>query len=248
MPEGPTLIILKEALQPYKNRKVLKVAGNSREPIGQIKGKMLQDIRTWGKQLLLYFSGFTLRIHFLLFGSYSINEPKANRTPRVSLQFTNGTVYFYACSVRFLEGDIEALYPWEADIMSDAWNPKRTRKLLTQQPELLVCDALLTQELFAGSGNIIKNEVLFRTRIHPLNTVSDLPAAQLTALIKDVHTYSFLFLKWKQQFVLKQHWSVHNKSTCPRCHIPLKRAYLGKFKRRTFYCENCQVLFDKGKA
>ena len=247
MPEGPTLVILKEALQPFKNKKVLKVLGNSKEPIDRMNGKMLKDIRTWGKQLLLCFSGFTLRIHFLLFGSYTINEPKENRTPRVSLRFKNGTVYFYAASVRFIEGNLEDMYPWEADIMADTWNPKRTKKLLLEQPELLVCDALLTQELFAGSGNIIKNEVLFRKRIHPLNTIGDLPLTQLSALIKDVRQYGSLFLKWKQQFVLRKHWCVHNKSTCPRCQIPLKRAYLGKFKRRTFYCENCQVLLDKNK-
>lgn len=243
MPEGPTLVILKEALQPYKNKKVLEVNGNSQQPIRQISGKFLKDIRTWGKQLLLQFSGFTVRIHFLLFGSYAINDPKENRTPRISLKFTNGVVYFYACSVKFIEGEIESVYPWEADIMSDNWNPKRTQQLLLEQPGLLVCDALLTQDLFAGSGNIIKNEVLFRMRLHPLNRIDQIPLTQLSDLIKDVRTYSFLFLKWKQDFVLRKHWCVHNKSICPRCQIPLKRAHLGKFNRRTFYCENCQILY-----
>ena len=31
----------------------------------------------------------------------------------------------------------------------------------------MVCDALLDQTVFAGVGNIIKNEVLFRTGVHP---------------------------------------------------------------------------------
>ncbi|SEA16679.1 endonuclease-8 [Arachidicoccus rhizosphaerae] len=245
MPEGPTLIILKDLLQPFKHKKILKVEGNSKQPIEQLQGKFLQDVRTWGKQLLLCFSGFTLRIHFLLFGSYSINEPKENRAPRLSLHFNNGSIFIYAASVRFLTGDLDSLYPWQADIMSDQWNPARTRKLLKEQPELFICDALLTQELFAGSGNIIKNEVLFRRRLHPLNKVKDLTPKQLSALIMDVRTYSFLFLQWKQKFELRKHWCVHNKSICPRCLIPLKRAYLGKFNRRTFYCENCQILYHK---
>lgn len=244
MPEGPTLVILKEALQPFKNRKVLQVEGNSKMPIQRMQSKMLLEIRTWGKQLLLRFSGFTLRIHFLLFGSYTINEPKENRIPRLSLTFKTGTIYFYACCVRLLEEHLDDLYLWQADIMSDDWNPNRTKALLLEQPTLLICDALLTQELFAGSGNIIKNEVLFRKRLHPLNRVGDLPAKQLNAIIKDVRQYAFLFLKWKQKYTLKKHWCVHNKSTCPRCQIPLKRAYLGKFERRTFYCENCQILYD----
>ena len=45
--------------------------------------------------------------------------------------------------------------------------------------ETLVCDALLDQNVFAGVGNIIKNEVLFRIRVHPLSTVGALPAAKL---------------------------------------------------------------------
>ena len=243
MPEGPTLVILKEALQPFKNKKVLQVEGDSKQPIEQLQGKFLKDIRTWGKQLLLCFSGFTLRIHFLLFGSYSINEPKENRSPRLSLRFNNGTFYVYAASVRFLDDDLDAIYPWQADVMSDQWDPKRTKKLLLEQPDLLICDALLTQELFAGSGNIIKNEVLYRQRLHPLNTIRNLTAKQLSAVIKEVRIYSFQFLKWKQNYVLRKHWCVHNKSMCPRCQIPLKRAYLGKFNRKTFYCENCQILY-----
>ena len=47
--------------------------------------------------------------------------------------------------------------------------------VLKLQPDTLVCDALLDQDLFAGVGNIIKNEVLFRTRVHPESTIGDLP-------------------------------------------------------------------------
>lgn len=243
MPEGPTLVLIKKALQPFLRKKVLHVEGNSRQPIDEIEGKLLLEIRTWGKQLLLCFSKFTVRVHFLLFGSYSIQEPKKNRHPRLSMTFNNGTIYFYACSVKFITDNLDDLYPWEADIMSDNWNPKRTRKLLKQSPHLLICDALLTQDLFAGSGNIIKNEVLFRTRTHPLNPIENLPSRKLTEIIQQVRQYSFEFLEWKKEFVLRKHWLAHNKSICPRCQIPFQRAYLGKFQRRTFYCENCQKFY-----
>lgn len=244
MPEGPTLIILKEQLQPFKHKKVLHISGNSRQPITQIEGKILKDIRTWGKQLLLCFPRFTVRIHFLLFGSYSIMDPKDNREPRLALTFNNGAIYFYACSVKFITDDLDKLYPWEADVMSDAWDPARTRKLLKQMPKLCICDALLTQDLFAGSGNIIKNEVLFRTRVHPLSDIEALPGRKLNEIIREVRQYSFDFLAWKKDYVLRKHWLAHNKSICPRCNIPFIRAYLGKFNRRTFYCENCQKLYQ----
>lgn len=40
---------------------------------------------------------------------------------------------------------------------------------------MVACDALLNQDLFAGSGNIIKNEVLFRIGVHPWSTLGALP-------------------------------------------------------------------------
>ncbi len=99
------------------------------------------------------------------------------------------------------------------------------------------------QRIFAGAGNIIKNEVLFRIRVHPATRVGRLPARKKSQLVKDVVDYSFLFLEWKKAFVLKKNWLIHTKRTCPRCHIPAHKEYLGKTARRTFFCNNCQVLY-----
>ena len=109
---------------------------------------------------------------------------------------------------------------------------------------MLSCDALLDQNIFSGSGNIIKNEVLFRIKVHPLSKVGALPAKQLNALVREARNYSFDFLEWKKAFVLKKHWLAHTKSTCPRCKIPLIKEYLGKTQRRSFFCNNCQELYD----
>ena len=108
----------------------------------------------------------------------------------------------------------------------------------------LACDALLDQTIFAGVGNIIKNEVLFRIRLHPLSTIGALPAAKLRALVEQARQYSFDFLEWKKQFVLKQHWLAHAKRICPRCDIAYSKAVLGRSQRRSFYCERCQKRYD----
>src|SRR5690606_29674099 len=103
---------------------------------------------------------------------------------------------------------------------------------------------LLDQNIFAGVGNIIKNEVLFRTHIHPQNTIGKLPDEVLKDLINEASNYSFDFLKWKKEYTLKKHWLAHTKRICPRDGTPLMKEYLGKTKRRTFYCEVCQRLFE----
>jgi len=179
----------------------------------------------------------------MLFGSYSIGK-KTKANVRLGFRFAKGSLYFYACSVKLLEGDPDDIYDWSADVMNDQWDPRKARKKLKEKPEAFVCDALLDQDIFAGVGNIIKNEVLFRIRVHPLSQVGALPSRKLTEMIKEARNYSFDFLEWKKAYELRKHWLAHTKSICPRDGTPLvKAAKLGKRERRAFYCEVCQRLY-----
>lgn len=179
-----------------------------------------------------------------MFGSYRIND-RTDKPPRLRLTFTRGEINFYNCSVRYLEGSIDRLYDWSTDVMSEMWDPALALKRLRSKPNTLVCDALLDQDIFAGVGNIIKNEVLFRIRVHPLSNVGALPARKLRELVKEARKYSFEFLAWKKANTLRAYWLAHNQSMCPRDDIRFKRAHLGTRQRRTFYCEQCQQKYLK---
>lgn len=178
MPEGPSILILKEALQPFKGKKIVSAGGNTKVDISRLEGKKIIDFKSWGKHFLICFKTFTVRIHLMMFGSYRINERKDTQ-PRLSLIFANGEINFYTCSVKIIEGDIAEIYDWEADVLSDYWSAATAKKKLKKHPERLACDVLLDQDIFAGVGNIIKNEVLFRTHIHPLSTIGALPAKKI---------------------------------------------------------------------
>ena len=245
MPEGPSLFILREESAGFVGKKITRAEGNTKAlDLERLAGQKVVSMRTFGKQFLIEMPDQAIRIHFLLFGSYRINERKPDRVPRLSLGFGDGTeINFYACSVRAIDSDLDAAYDWSADVMSPTWNPARARKKLRANPEMLACDALLDQDIFAGVGNIIKNEVLFRIRLHPLSTIGAMPAAKLRALVEQARDYSFDFLAWKKQYVLKQHWLAHAKSICPRCDIKYSKAVLGRSKRRSFYCERCQKRY-----
>lgn len=243
MPEGPSIVILKEAVQPFKGKKIKAVSGNTKKiDLSRLQGQTVVDFKSWGKQFLVCFKDFTLRVHFMMFGSYRVNEQRES-PPRLHLQFSNGELNFYACSVKFLEEDPDVLYDWSGDVMNEAWDEAGARKKLKGHPRMLVCDALLDQHIFAGVGNIIKNEVLFRIKLHPESHVGALPAGKLNALLREAVNYSFDFLKWKKEFTLRAHWLVHTKKICPRCGIPFVKKYLGRTHRRTFFCENCQELY-----
>jgi endonuclease-8 len=247
MPEGPSIVILREQVQSFVGKKIERVAGNSKIDQRRLVGQKVIRFCSWGKHFLIEFKEFSLRIHFLLFGTYRINERK-DSPPRLRLEFRKGELNFYACSVQYVEGPLAATYDWRADVLSDDWDPLLAKAKLRDDPDAFACDALLNQHVFAGVGNIIKNEVLFRIRVHPLSRIGELPGRKLSDLISQARQYSFEFLEWKKAFVLKKHWLVHTKSICPRCHIPLHLEVLGRTQRRTFFCSKCQKLYGAAKT
>jgi len=243
MPEGPSIVILKEEVQQFKGKKVLSVAGNSKEDIQRAEGEKMTDLRSFGKQFLICFKSFAIRIHLMLYGSYRVNEEKAT-APRLSLHFKNGYLNFYACSVKIIDEPLDSVYDWTGDVMSEAWDERAALKKLKANPGTLACDVLLDQNIFAGVGNIIKNEVLFRIKVSPLSTIGAMPDKKLKELVKEARHYSFQFYEWKKEYTLKKHWLAHTKKICPRDNVPFSFGYLGKTKRRSFYCEQCQVLYQ----
>ncbi|UXI66489.1 DNA-formamidopyrimidine glycosylase family protein [Tahibacter amnicola] len=243
MPEGPSIVILREQAAHLVGMRIDAVEGNTRLDKGRLEGQRILALRSWGKHFLVEFRAFSLRVHFLLFGTYRIDERREGVTPRLSLRGKRGELNLYACSVRYIDAPLDSVYDWRSDVMADAWDPRLALRKLRAHPGLLACDALLDQEIFAGVGNIIKNEVLFRIRVHPLSEVGALPARRLGRLVRESRNYSFDFLAWKRAFVLKKHWLVHTRSICPRCGSELENGKLGRTQRRSFFCLRCQDLW-----
>jgi len=244
MPEGPSIVILKDEARGVVGKRIAGVEGNTRVDKERLVGERVVALRSWGKHFLVELPTFALRVHFLMFGSYRIDDRK-DVPPRLGLRFAEGgELNLYTCSVRFIEEPLDEIYDWSGDVMSDSWDAAAARRKLRAMPEALACDALLDQNVFAGVGNIIKNEVLFRIRLHPLARIGDLPPRKLAQLVDEARRYSFDFLEWKRAFVLRKHWLAHTKRTCPRCALPFVKAHLGRTQRRSFFCERCQRRYD----
>jgi endonuclease VIII len=242
VPEGPTIVLLRERVAPFERREILAATGNAKIDMARLTAQKVEAFRSWGKHFLVELPKVAVRVHFLMFGSFTIDSRK-DREPRLRLVFKNGEINFYSCAVRLVEGALDKTYDWSADVMADEWDAAAARRKLRAMPETFICDALLDQQVFAGVGNIIKNEVLFRVRVHPLSTVGALPPAKLRAVVEQARQYSFEFLDWRRAFVLREHWQVHNRKTCPSCDGKLTRAWLGTTDRRSFFCDRCQRRF-----
>ncbi|HMV11190.1 MAG TPA: DNA-formamidopyrimidine glycosylase family protein [Cyclobacteriaceae bacterium] len=245
MPEGPSIVILKEAINSFRGKKILEADGYGKDlAYGRLHGTKIKDIKTFGKHLLICFPDFTIRVHLLMFGSYRINNDKKDRNPKLRLHFSDGqTLSFYAGSIVMIDEPLDDLYDWSADVMNPNFSAGKALKKLNAHPKTIVSDALLDQTIFAGSGNIIKNEVLFRVKVHPKSKVGKIPATFLRKMIRETVRYSFQFLEWKKAGTLRKHWEVYTKQVCPRDGHKIKKQYLGKGKRRSFFCPDCQLLY-----
>jgi len=130
VPEGPSILILREQLAMFIGRTVRDAAGRGTLDLQRLRSRRLRDVRSWGKQLILEFDGLNLRIHLLLFGRCLIHRqdgsdaiPSAQAT--VSLRFEGGGgLDVGAASARWIEGDLQAAYDWSADVLSPQWDPE----------------------------------------------------------------------------------------------------------------------------
>lgn len=189
-----------------------------------------------------------LQVRFGLFGSVWVNEfsraKKANKrgdwrdpVPRLVLHFgRGGLLVFYNCQMSWSPAPtIET----RCDILSEEFHRGQAVEALGRpQP---VCYTLLDQRFFSGLGNIIKNEALYRARIHPLSLGSLLSAPCLETLVDHVVEFSADWLQGKFQGQ-QRHTQVYQKEQCPAGHQVLKEAFgpPGGLQRLTWWCPQCQ--------
>ncbi|XP_032539534.1 endonuclease 8-like 2 [Chiroxiphia lanceolata] len=192
--------------------------------------------------------GHWLHFHFGLFGSVRANEfSRANRAnkrgdwkdpvPRLILHFeSGGFLVFYNCRMHWCSSP-------SADPASDILSMEfhRGRALDALRAPNPISYTLLDQRYFSGLGNIIKNEILYLTKIHPLTQGSLLAPSHLERLLDCALQFSsdWLHHKLRDQGL---HLQIYQREQCPLGHPVMKGTFgpLGAFKRLTWWCPQCQ--------
>ena len=238
--EGPSIVIACEEFKPFFKQKIKKATGTAKIPLAKLKGNQLLRARSWGKHLLLFFQGMDFRIHFLMFGSYRIDKPRENRVPKLQLDYDGHKIYFYSCAIKqFNAQDLKA-YDWSVDLMSPKWDAAQAAAALKAKPDDQVCDLLMNQDIFAGLGNIMKNEILFNLKMHPETLIRELTPKRVRDVVKEAEAYAWQFYEWKKANVLKRNWKIMRKKTCPTCERKVKKVATGKLQRISHFCAYCQ--------
>ncbi|CAM9928573.1 unnamed protein product [Bubo scandiacus] len=198
--------------------------------------------------------GNWLSFHFGLFGSVRANEfsraNKANKRgdwkdpiPRLVLHFeSGGFLAFYNCRMHWCSSP-------RADPASDILSVEfhRGRALDALHAPDPICYTLLDQRYFSGLGNIIKNEILYLAKIHPLTPGSLLALSDLERLLDCAVQFSSDWLHSKLHGK-RLHPQIYQKEQCPLGHAVMKATLgpSGGFKRLTWWCPRCQPAVLSG--
>jgi endonuclease-8 len=244
--EGPSVRDIADRLSEFTGKTVVRAKGNTKEDKSRADEEPIQAIFSRGKNLFLQLPDFSFKIHFLMFGSYRINEEREGMTPRLAIYFDDGFIHFYNCSVKlFPNQDIDAQYPEDLDITSSTWNLDKALKRASEESHQLACDLMLDQDVFPGVGNIIKNEALWMARTHPLSLAGKMNRSHIQEVAVKAREFSLLFYQVKQtRTLLRSHFQVYRKSTCPACSGKVTGKKTGTRKRISYFCSSCQVLYQ----
>lgn len=242
MPEAPTILVLCENVKQFIGQKVIAVDGSANEGIkNRIDKSVLVNVSTYGKQLLLMFSDFTVSIHLMLFGSFTINSDKPGKLT-LGFKFKNGNLNFYASTVKLIDKPVEEAFDFTSEVMNKRFDQKKALMKAKEHPNMDIVDVLIDQSIFTGVGNKIRAEVLFRKNVHPLSKVKAIPDSKLKEVIDDCVKFSFEMLEWKREGVMDENLAIYKRKECPRDKMPVQHEKLGS--RTLHFCNKCQKLYE----
>lgn len=243
--EGPSIHLLAQELQIILNQKIVKLFGNAHFDVdkNELVGQRIHDVYAFGKRLVIQLDDYAIISHFLMYGSYRIDEERKDKQPRLALWTKKHKVFFYNCSSKCVKktNEIKHRVPFEFDILSDQWNLTKVVTKIKHHSKATIDDILLDQEIFAGVGNIIKNEALFMSKVLPTRKVTTLPDKKLKEIALNTRTFSELFLQLiSQDQWLSKHLQIYRKIKCSVCGTKVIRKKTGTRNRWSFYCPKCQ--------
>ncbi|XP_028382714.1 endonuclease 8-like 3 [Phyllostomus discolor] len=223
-------------------------ADSGRTALGLLSGSVYSGAETLGKELFLYFGPRALRIHFGMKGSVTINslecKNKSGASPVLEVQLTRDLICFFDSSVELrsaAESQQRVRTMEELDVCSPKFSFPRAERELKQQTGRMLCDVLLDQRVLPGVGNIIKNEALFDSGLHPAVQVCQLTDEQIHHLVKMIRDFSILFYRChKTGSAVSKHYKVYKRPDCCRCHCRITVCRLGDNHRMTYFCPRCQ--------
>jgi endonuclease-8 len=233
-----------------------------------ISGRIVERVEAQGKWLLMHFSGgLILLTHMLMSGSWHIYRPGEKwRLPRramrvvlsteqiVAVAFNIQVAEFHAQESLKRRAGLSALGP---SLLAAGFDSSQGAARLLAHPEMEIGNALLSQSIVAGIGNVYKSEVCFACGVHPFRKVASLTPNEVSCLmatarkfmsanITDVSgsqivTYQGLRRTTARGNPDERLWVYRRTGEpCRRCGSEIQSRKQGPDARTTFWCPQCQ--------
>lgn len=230
-----------------------------------IKGRKILDVERRGKVIFLKLSGKpprSLAMHLRMSGRLEIALNRKAKDPwtRFAWKLDKGR------ELRFVDPRKFGVvwYGSDGDFSRDPYLgrlgrdprvvPARDFLRIFQSARGMVKPFLLRQDVFSGIGNIIADESLWRSRIHPQKIIPGMGASEIALLrrsllktVRDILASGGTTLRnWGGPDGMAGSYQrrrmVHGRAgkPCPRCFAPLRRIIVGG--RGTTICPRCQRI------
>lgn len=276
MPEMPEVETVRRTLIPLVKGKTIKkvtlwypkiVATDHQKFVKTLPGKKIIAIDRYAKYLLFRLSSnLTIVSHLRMEGKYHLVASTAvpkGKHDHVQFEFTDGTALRYNDVRKFgrmqllLTGTERKLTtigklgvePDSSDFTDEYFIKRLGRKKKN------IKNTILDQTIVAGLGNIYTDEVLWRSKIHPLSSAGKIPAAKVRRLRQNINEIIRQAIRLRGTtvhtyldanghiggFQKKLQVYGHAGQPCPRCGHKLAKIKVNG--RGTTFCPRCQVLY-----
>ena len=278
MPELPEVETVKEALNQTIKGQTIKEIELRYEPMvknmsaDEFKEKLInqtiQEVSRRGKYLVFHFDDYQLLSHLRMEGKYFYVDSDFELNPHVHVIFTleNGKRLLYQDTRKFgtyhlydKAIDLETTAPFQVlglEPFATEFTPSYVKEKI-QNKKKPIKSLLLDQTVVCGLGNIYVDEVLYRARLHPLTSSSELTDKDIENVVK--YTVEVLaraielggttIRTFRSSHgvsgTFQNELLVHQRKgeNCYECHTPIEKIKVGG--RGTYFCPTCQKLTAK---
>ncbi len=221
-----------------------------------VAGRTVDSVTSTGKWLLIRFSGdLILLTHMLMSGSWHIYRPgerwqRRQVDMRIAIETARMTAVAFTVPVAEFHTETtlsQRLAPLGPNILSEGFDLASAVANLESRPELQVADALLSQNLLAGVGNVIKCEVCFTSGVNPFRLVSTLHRTDTEKLVSEAQrllraSTGHAYRNTTGRLNPAQRLWVYGRAgePCRRCGATIESRRQTPSGRITFWCPDCQ--------
>lgn len=274
MPEGDTIYRAARTLHRALAGKAVTRFETALPKLGRVEedtpvtGRTVEKVEAHGKWMLMHFSGgLILLTHMLMSGSWHIYRPgeRWKTSPRemrvvietadmIAVAFRVPVAEFHTEESLRRRPGLSGLGP---DVLGKTFDPEEALASLSSRAEMEVGEAVLSQSVLAGPGNVFKSEICFACRLDPFRKISSLTQEELERVVQKARSYMTANIAETSGDKIVTYTGFRRTTgradpyarlwvygragePCRRCGTPIEVRRQGTNARKTYYCPNCQ--------